>query len=758
MATVYLARDLRHDRRVALKVLNPDLGAVLAVERFLSEIKVTAKLQHPHILSLLDSGEAAGLLFYVMPFVDGETLRARLERERQLPIGDALRIARDVASALDYAHRHGVIHRDIKPENILLHDDRALVADFGIALAVRGAGEQRLTQTGISLGTPQYMSPEQAVGERTIDARSDVYALGAVTYEMLTGEPPFTGATAQAIAVRAMSEAPRALRLVRRNVPEEIEAAVLTALEKVPADRWGSIREFAAALEQHVVRARRRAPGRGSWPRWVAIAVPVLGTAALVVAIAVAWRDRRSQTAALPSTPSSSAQPSIAVLPLANVGGDPGNEYFSDGITEELIGALSRTRKLRVSPRSSSFAFKGKALDSRRIGDTLAVDHILEGSVQRAGHQLHVTISLTNVRGGYSEWSESYNRSATDVIAVEEELARAIVAKLLPTLAPSEKTSLIGAETEDAVAYDLYLRGRHFFSLRSREGFERAAEFFTQAIRRDSRFASAWAGLADSYCIQANFGYRVAGEVCPKSIEAARRALAIDSTHAGAHAALGFVHLFYDWNLSAAERELRRALALDPTSATTHLWLMQLASAHGDTARALEEIRAALKLEPLSLILNTRLGTALMRANRLPEAVAQVRRTLELDSTFMEGWRTLALVETVARDTIAALRAIRGPTLGIFGYIYAMAGKEAEARRVMREIEADPARVRAEQIHFAWISLALSQPDSAVAHFAAAVRERNPDVVFAGKEPFLARLRHDPRFLKLLRQAGVPLP
>src|SRR5689334_3572804 len=248
MATVFLAQDLRHDRKVALKLLRPELSAVIGAERFLAEIKLTANLQHPHILPLFDSGEADAHLFYVMPFVEGESLRARLNREKQLPVADAVRIATEVASALDYAHRHGVVHRDIKPENVLLHDGRALVADFGIALAASKAGGNRMTETGMSLGTPHYMSPEQAMGEREITARSDIYALGCVLYEMLTAEPPFEGATAQAVVARVLTESPRSLRPQRKSIPPHVEAAVLTALEKLPADRFESAKAFAEAL------------------------------------------------------------------------------------------------------------------------------------------------------------------------------------------------------------------------------------------------------------------------------------------------------------------------------------------------------------------------------------------------------------------------------------------------------------------------------------------------------------------------------
>ena len=307
MASVYLAHDIRHDRDVAIKVLHPELGATLGGDRFLTEIRTTARLQHPHILPLLDSGDAGGLLFYVMPVVTGESLRDRLTRERQLPIPEAVRIAREVASALDYAHRHGVIHRDIKPENILLHDGQALVADFGIALAVSQAGGTRMTETGMSLGTPHYMSPEQAMGEREITARSDVYALGCVTYEMLTGDPPFTGSTAQAIVAKVMTDEPMPPRRPRKTVPESVEAAVLTALEKLPADRFPSAAAFAEALTSTAtVPLRVGAGARGvptrrwlaDWRSWAALAVAA-GSLAGTGALWVRGRERAGDMSAM---------------------------------------------------------------------------------------------------------------------------------------------------------------------------------------------------------------------------------------------------------------------------------------------------------------------------------------------------------------------------------------------------------------------------------------------------------------------------
>ncbi|MBL0170366.1 MAG: serine/threonine-protein kinase [Gemmatimonadaceae bacterium] len=300
MATVHLARDLKHDRDVAIKVLKPELGAVLGVERFLSEIKVTANLQHPNLLPLFDSGEAGGLLFYVMPFVEGETLRARIDREKQLPVDEAVRLAGAIAQALDYAHRRGVIHRDLKPENVLLADGQPLVADFGIALAVSRAGGQRVTQTGLSLGTPQYMSPEQATGDRAVDARTDIYSLGAMTYEMLTGEPPHSGSTAQAIIAKLMTEEVRPVSVFRRSVPAHVDAAVAQALEKLPADRFATAQEFAKALTDTVFRAARSpvmaSAGAPAASRWKAIA-GVLGVTTLAAAVVAVWTVARTDTA-----------------------------------------------------------------------------------------------------------------------------------------------------------------------------------------------------------------------------------------------------------------------------------------------------------------------------------------------------------------------------------------------------------------------------------------------------------------------------
>ena len=448
MATVYLAEDLKHHRQVAVKVLRPELAAALGSERFLREIEVTAGLTHPHILPLFDSGEADGFLYYVMPHIAGESLRQRLNRVTQLPIDQALTIAQQVASALDFAHRHEVVHRDIKPENILLTEGEALVADFGIALAVTAAGGERLTETGLSLGTPAYMSPEQVAGDHVIDGRSDVYSLACVLYEMLAGNPPFTGASPQVVLARHITDPLPPITTARSSVPESLAAVLGKALGKARADRFESAQAFSAALAEK--------------PKEVE-----------------------------PDTKS------IAVLPFANLSADRENEYFSDGLAEDIIDALAQVPELRVMARTSAFAFRGKEQDVRRIGAELNVAHILEGSVRRAGNRLRVTAQLVEVSDGYHLWSQRFDREMTDVFAIQDEISQAIVEKLQLRLVPDRP--LVKRYTENLAAYDLCLKARHHLLKMTQEGREAGRQYCEQAIALDRNCAQAHVVLAESY-------------------------------------------------------------------------------------------------------------------------------------------------------------------------------------------------------------------------------------------------------------------
>ncbi|TMB86281.1 MAG: hypothetical protein E6J45_14150, partial [Chloroflexi bacterium] len=503
MATVFLAHDLKHDRPVALKVLHADLARVVGPDRFLREIHLSARLQHPHIVVVHDSGEAEGQLWYTMPYVEGGTLRDRLLREKQLPVEDALRITSEVADALQYAHQHGVIHRDIKPENILLSGaadrDHAMVTDFGIARILSPELDQRLTDSGISIGTPQYMSPEQAMAERDIDARTDVYSLGCVLYEMLTGEPPYTGPSPQAVLAKRLSEPVPHLR-TGRDVSPALEGAVTRALARAPADRFSSAAAFAAALQPHRSGA---SPAIAPEPRRLRPFAVVL-TVVIVALGAIATLKWVNPSRVAPLA-------SAAVLPFVDLSPRQDQQYFSDGLTEELITTLSQVPGLRVAARTSSFQFRGQGSDVHAIGRKLDVGAVLEGSVRRSGNHLRVSAQLINVKDGYQLWSESYDRDVADIFAVQEDVARSIVAALRVRLAPAGATALAARPTADLQAYDLYLKGRFAWNQRTGPAIQEAVRYLEQAVARDSGFARAWAGLADAYILVVPFAGAAGG-------------------------------------------------------------------------------------------------------------------------------------------------------------------------------------------------------------------------------------------------------
>jgi serine/threonine-protein kinase len=409
MATVYLAEDLKHHREVAVKVLRPELAAALGADRFHREIEIAAQLTHPHILALHDSGEAEGFLYYIMPHVEGESLRQRLNRETQLPIDEALRFTEQVALALDYAHRHDVIHRDIKPENILLHEGEAMVTDFGIALAVKAAGGERLTDTGFSLGTPAYMSPEQVVGDRDVDGRSDIYSLACVLYEMLAGDPPFIASSQRAVLAKHMTDPAPPITTVRSSVPLPIAATLTKALGKAPADRFDSAKAFSEALSAEAKEAEPEIK-------------------------------------------------SIVVLPFENLSPEPDNDYFADGLTEELITDLSQIGELRVVSRTSAMMLKGACKSIQSIAQEVAVQYALEGTVRKAGNSLRVTAQLIDARADAHIWAGKFSGTLEDVFDIQEKVSREIVDALKVELSPDEAERIAARPVDNVAAYDSYIR------------------------------------------------------------------------------------------------------------------------------------------------------------------------------------------------------------------------------------------------------------------------------------------------------------
>ena len=557
MATVYLAQDRKHRRPVAVKILHPHLAANLGPERFHREVEIAARLSHPHILPLHDSGEADGFVYYVMPYVQGESLRAQLTREGRLPLTEALRITREVAGALGYAHGQGVVHRDIKPENVMLHEGEAMVTDFGIAKAVSASAGERLTETGASLGTAAYMSPEQASAERAIDGRSDIYSLACMLYEMLVGEPPYTGPTAQAIIVKRFTEPVPSILSRLPTLPEAVDRAISRALARDPADRFDSASLFVQALTSPLESG------------------PSASTTTTVV------------------TAQHRAARSIAVLPFADMSPAKDQDYFCEGIAEEIINALTKIHALQVASRSSAFAYKGKNQDIRQVGEQLSVSAVLEGSVRKAGSRIRITAQLINVADNYHLWSERYDRDLEDVFAVQDEIAESIVKALRVVLTDQEKRAIERPRTDNVQAYEYYLRGRQFFHQFREKSNQFARRMFARAIEIDPGFALAYAGSADCSSFLYLWWDPSAANL-EQADSTSRKALELAPEMAEAHASRGLA-LSMQKRYDEAYEEFETAVRIDPKLFEAHYFYGRACferGRHADAAKAFERAAA----------------------------------------------------------------------------------------------------------------------------------------------------------------------
>ena len=714
MATVYLARDLKHDRDVALKVLDPALAASLGGERFLREIRIGAQLAHPHILPLLDSGDTRGHLFFVTPYVPGGSLRDLLDRENHLPVGEALRVIREVGAGLGYAHRQGFIHRDVKPENILFADGLAVLADFGIARAAVVSGKDRVTDGGIIVGTPAYMSPEQASGDQDIAPASDQYSLGCVLYEMLGGEPPFHGANARATMAQHVTAKLPPLRARRPDVPAAVDHALTRALAKNPGDRFPGVTDFLAAL------ALDPAPG------FPAVALQV-----------------------------------IAVLPFVNSSPDPQNEYLADGITDELIGALAKVEGLRVASRTSVFALKGKPQDVRAIGALLDAHWVLEGSVRRSGDRLRITAQLSSTRDGRLLWSERYDRELRDVFEVQEELARTIVHTLATTSLAHLTPPVPRRYTDNVRAYGLYLKGRFAWNKRTQEGVAEAIRFFEQAVGEDPNYALAYTGLSDSYALQIDYRSVPVREGFERAKEYARKALALDDGLAEAHASLAWALYIYDWDWTGADLAFQRAIAINPRYATARQWYAFLHVSRGAVEEALIQGHTAMELDPASVSIRRCLGWLYFYARRYQEAIDHLGRAVAMNPTSTESATILALAQALGGDLAAAERSLRealelpGATAAMrayLGWVLARQGRPEEARTILSELTADAARGYVTPVAFAVLHLALREHEKALDWAERAREERRGWLCYLNVNPLLDPLRREPRFQNLVRQ------
>jgi len=655
----------------------------------------------------------------VQPFVPGGSLRERLDTEKRLAVKETLRIAQEVGAGLDYAHRNRFVHRDVKPENVLFADGHALLADFGVARVYSASETESVTDAGIAVGTPEYMSPEQASGEPNVGSASDVYSLACVVYEMLTGEPPVRGKGARATLAKQVTDVPRPVRALRPDAPAHIERTLARALAKDPGERFPTVAEFVAALQHEQ-------PGAGTIGS-------VIGR-------------------------------SIAVLPFVNASPDRENEYLSDGITDELINALAKVDGLRVASRTSVFALKGKPQDVRAIGALLGAAWVLDGTLRRSGDRLRITAQLSSTEDGQLLWSERFDRTLADVFAIQEEIARTIVdtlrvAPLAAFAAPSPKR-----HTENITAYGLYLRGRYAWNTRTQEGITEAIRYFEQAIAEDPRYAPAYTGLADSYALQLDYRSVPVAEGFALAKQYARRALELDETVAETHASLAWTLFIYDWDWEGAGREFRRALELDPRYATAHQWYAFWLTARGRLDEALVEAHTALELDPASVSIRRSVGWVYYYARRYDQARYHMARAVAMNPTAAETYRVLGLLLAQQDQWAEAERVLReGMTLpgtatytaAALGYVLARAGKRAEAEALLAELEAQRRSDYVSPVAFATLYLGLDDHERALDWTERALEERRGWLAYLRVNPLLDPLRGEPRFEAMIEKLGL---
>jgi eukaryotic-like serine/threonine-protein kinase len=775
MANVYLARDTRQQRLVAVKVLRSELSQALVNERFQREIAITANLTHPHILPLHDSGEWEGRLFYVMPYLEGETLRARLDRERQLPLREAVCIARGVASALEHAHKHRVVHRDVKPENILIVDGQPVVVDFGIARAVQLSEEERLTLTGISMGTPAYMSPEQASGDRSIDARSDIYSLGCVLYEMLAGEPPFAGPNAHAIIVKRLSEPAPDVRYTRETVPAILADVVARALAAAPADRVQTAAEMeraldAAEIECSTAAVRRQTPRRPTVSRLLdrrstQLALSVVGVLAVMT---IGWMRFGQFTAANRGRAGGSAIHTLAVLPLASISGGTGSsmggmgaqDFFADGMTDALITGLAQIRNLNVISRTSVMQYKMMKKPLPQIARELHADAVLEGSVVRSGDKVRITAKLIRAADDGALWARSYERQIGDALGLQDDIAQSVAeeigAKLVAAPAVSAGRRAIKPEAQEA-----YLKGSYFAG---QWRLPEAIASFQQAVAIDPNHAPAYAGLARAYYFRAFFGEVAPAEAFSQMRRAAARALERDETSAEAHGLMALVNTHYDWDWQAAERHFARALVLSPSDAQVHHDYAHLLLALGRGQESAAETKRARELDPANPMLTSCAGWHSLFDSQFDSALLFAKEAQQMMPSFwaqvVTGWAYLGKGE---RDSaVVALRkaVVLSGSLPFarasLAHALAKQGKTTEAREILSGLLHQSLRGYVSAYDIAVVYAGLGENDRALEWLRKAIGERSVFVVHMAWDSRLDGLRVDPRFAELVGQLNLP--
>jgi eukaryotic-like serine/threonine-protein kinase len=765
MGEVYLAQDTRLGRHVALKLLSEELTLQPErVRRFQQEARAASALNHPNILTIHEIGQTDTVHFIATEFVEGVTLRERMERTR-MELQEVLDVGTQVASALIAAHAAGIVHRDIKPENVMIRRDGIVkVLDFGIAKLMDTdaprdpEGPTRMmtsTTPGMMIGTVTYMSPEQARG-LSVDSRSDIWSFGVMLYEMIAYRRPFEGPTVSHVIVSILEHEPAPLTSrTSPDVQAEIQRIVSRCLQKEKDKRYPTISETLAEL--HIIKDNLRLEAQLK-----ADAATVLSGSEPLPVMPKPQRTRSDSSALLVSKRKStrSGINSLAVLPLVNASADPNMDYLSDGITENIINSLAQLPKLRVVPRNTVFRYKGIEVDPQEIGQALNARALLTGRVRQLGDRLIVGVELVDVVSESQLWGEQFNLEFTDIFRIQEAIAREIIEKLRLTLTDTERKRLTKRHTRKTESYQLYLKGRFYWNKRTEDALKKGIEFFRQAIEIDPTYALAYAGIADCYAILNFFGDLSPKESATKATAAARKAFEIDDTLAEVHTSLGLVKLIYEWDWQSAQREFKRAIKLSPNYATAHDWYSAYLMAVGRIDEAIEEIKHAQELDPLSPIITTGLARQFYYARQPENAIHECLKILDMEPKFAPAHWFLGQAYEQLKDYDEAIRQLqlavnysggRALMFGSLGYTFAVSGRRAEAQAVLRNLQ-DESRHNVPALTLAFIHAGLGQNDAAFEWLDKAYEERFGWLIFMNVDPKLDKLRSDPRFTSLLQR------
>ena len=796
MGEVFLAEDTELERLIALKILPEDLANdTERMRRFVQEAKSASSLNHQNIITIHEIGKTDNTHFIATEYIEGETLHSRLRSER-MNLKSVLDVAIQVASALDAAHRAGIVHRDIKPENVMIRPDGLVkILDFGIAKLTEKKAESidaeaataikaEGTSPGMIIGTASYMSPEQACG-KPVDARSDIFSFGVVLYEMLSGKQPFEGENALDVIGSILNKEPAPIQQLLPEVPQEIGRIISKTLKKDRDERYQTakdllidLKDVKQDLELQNKLERTAAPNREESKTQIlnATTSDIAHTTSSAEYVVSEIKRNKSGFAIglmvllLASiglgywyfTGRSTKQiESIAVLPFINQSGNADNEYLSDGMTETLINSLSQLPNLAVKARSSVFSYKGKEVSPKQIGNELSVQAVLNGRIAQRGDNITLGLELVDVQTGNQIWGEQYNRKLIDLVSLQTEIARDVSDKLRLRLSGADKQKLTKNYTENAEANQLYLRGRFYSNRRTVKDIKKAIEYFQQAATRDPNYTLAYTGLADAYSVLSTYGGAPSNEVMPKAREAALKALSLDNQLAESHISLGIILNYYDYDFAGAEREFKRAIELNPNSATAHQSYAIPLSNLGRHEEALNEIRRALEIEPLSLISNRSYGIVLFYARRYDESVEQLRKTIELDANFIPAYDTLGNAYRLQGRYADSVEAYASSQEALNNSEAAALRRESFAKGgwqgFLRDMTDKPQLNNLKSSYIvATFHTELGEKDKALAALNKAYEEREFFITLLKVDPRLDPLREDPRFQELLKRVGFP--